>query len=138
MHLGSSSIWHWLSCAWVSSTAAMQTPACLLTVCLCMYVASTSTSATCCGHREGSGTCTPKPKRGYGGLRSGPDWHIRAQLPPPLFFFFFLPFLSSAPKPHQAINLIKAFCIEFRRLLHTKAARNPVPGRLMSCCSLSF
>ncbi|PYH29701.1 uncharacterized protein BO87DRAFT_401096 [Aspergillus neoniger CBS 115656] len=48
------------------------------------------------------------PKRGYGGLRSGPDWHIRAQLPPPL------------------------------RLLHTKAARNPVPGRLMSCCSLSF
>ncbi|RAK88185.1 hypothetical protein BO79DRAFT_267083 [Aspergillus costaricaensis CBS 115574] len=37
-----------------------------------------------------------------------------------------------------AINLIKAFCIEFRRLLHTKAARNPVPGRLMSCCSLSF
>lgn len=26
-------------------------------VCLCMYVAGTS--ATCCGHREGSGTCTP-------------------------------------------------------------------------------
>ncbi|RAH59423.1 hypothetical protein BO85DRAFT_458539 [Aspergillus piperis CBS 112811] len=83
----------------------------------------------------GSSTCTSKPKRGYGGLRSGPDWHIRAQLPPPLFF---LPFLSSAPKPHQAINLIKAFCIELRRLLHTKAARNPVPGRLMSCCSPSF
>ncbi|OJJ70743.1 hypothetical protein ASPBRDRAFT_129026, partial [Aspergillus brasiliensis CBS 101740] len=68
---------------------------------------------------------------GHGGLRSSPDWHIRAQSPPPRPSSF-------PPKPHQAIILIKAFCIELRRLLHTKAARNPVPGRLMSCCSPSF
>ncbi|PYH56489.1 uncharacterized protein BO96DRAFT_434466 [Aspergillus niger CBS 101883] len=78
-------------------------------VCLCMYVLSSFDSIL---------------RWGYGGLRSSPDWHIRAH-----------PF-SSPPKPHQAINLIKAFCIELRRLLHTKAARNPVPGRLMSCCRL--